>query len=281
MTARPETTRLRAVEIRYLAGVRAKNGINVIEADALIAELLKRIDAERELDASVCHSLGVLSPFRDQVDYLSKAILERVDLETINRHDLAIGTAYSFQGEERDVMLLSLVADPDAHLMSFRYLSQADVFNVSITRARDYQIVFTSFTERDVPKHGLLSRYLSQMAREPEAARPSPARVKDEFLESVATRLRQQGFRSWPTYPVAGSVVDLVVEKDARAFGIDLIGYPGELGAAIDLERCRMFARAGLSLFPLPLSSWERDADLCYEAIERHWRSVASLPARH
>ena len=69
-------------------------------------------------------------------------------------------------------------------------------------------------------------------------------------------------------------------KKEGRAFGIDIIGYSGELGAAIDLERYRMFARAGLSLFPLPWSAWERDAAVCYEAIERHWRNVAPLPSR-
>lgn len=116
------------------------------------------------------------------------------------------------------------------------------------------------------------------MARAPETTQPGEASVKDAFLEAVMSRLRQEGFRLWPTYAVAGSTVDLVAEKEGRAFGIDVIGYPGELGQAIDLERYRMFARAGLSLFPLPLSAWKRDAGVCYRAIERHWRNVAPRP---
>ncbi len=118
------------------------------------------------------------------------------------------------------------------------------------------------------------------MARAPETTQLGGAHVKDAFLEAVMSRLRQEGFHLWSTYAVAGSTVDLVVEKEGRAFGIDIIGYSGELGAAIDLERYRMFARAGLSLFPLPWSAWERDAAVCYEAIERHWRNVAPLPSR-
>ena len=35
------------------------------------------------------------------------------------------------------------------------------------------------------------------------------------------------------------------VEKNGEAFGIDLIGFPGDLAPAIDLERYRMFRRAG------------------------------------
>jgi hypothetical protein len=117
------------------------------------------------------------------------------------------------------------------------------------------------------------------MARAPESVRRGEASVKDAFLEAVMERLRHAGFHLWPTYAVAGSTVDVVVEKDGRAFGIDIIGYPGELGQAIHPERYRMFARAGLSLFPLPLSAWERDANVCYRAIERHWLNVAPRPA--
>ena len=279
MTARPETVRERAVEIRNLSGHRANNGVNTVEADALIEELMERIDSQRSIDASLCHSIGVLSPFRDQVDYLSRRILERIELDAIEKHDLLIGTAYSFQGEERDVMLLSFTLDTDSHPTSFRYLSQPDVFNVSITRARDYQIVFTSLRENDLGRHPLLGRFLSQMKRPLNAGRNTRETVKDAFLEAVMGRLQQEGFHLWPTYAVAGSTVDLVAEKDGRAFGLDLIGYPDELGAAIELERYRMFARAGLSLFPLSLSAWARDADVCVTAINEHWRNVASPPS--
>ena len=55
--------------------------------------------------------------------------------------------------------------------------------------------------------------------------------------------------------------VDLVVERNGRAFGIDLIGYPGRWVEAIELERYRMFRRAGLSLFALAFREWSRDRD--------------------
>lgn len=112
----------------------------------------------------------MLSPFRDQVDHLSRAIADRLEASDIEKHDLVVGTAYSFQGDERDVMLLSLVVDPESHPASIRYLEQPDVFNVSITRARDYQIVFTSLDAREAPAGTLLARYLSHAAFEPMSA---------------------------------------------------------------------------------------------------------------
>ena len=49
--------------------------------------------------------------------------------------------------------------------------------------------------------------------------------LRDAFLDDVTNRLRDKSFRLWPTYAVAGSMVDVVAEKDGRVFGIDLIGY--------------------------------------------------------
>ena len=64
--------------------------------------------------------------------------------------------------------------------------------------------------------------------------------------------------------------MDLVVEREGRVFGIDLIGQSGSLGTALDLERYRMLRRAGLSVFPLSLASWISNESSCIEAIERH-----------
>ena len=275
MTARPETLRERAVEIRNVSGRRDANGVNTVEADALVDELARRIEAQAALGSSLSHTIGVLSPFRDQVEHLAKIIHDRLDVAAIDKHDIVIGTAYSFQGDERDVMLLSFAVDAESHPTSLRYLSQPDVFNVSITRARNYQILFTSLAAEAAPKNSLLARYLSEMQKDPEEAAPTTADgPHDAFLEDVTARLEKHAFCVWPRYAVAGLTVDLVVEKNDKAFGIDLIGFPGDLAPAIDLERYRMFRRAGLSLFALPYSAWQKDAELCVDAIERHGRRV-------
>jgi hypothetical protein len=172
-------------------------------------------------------------------------------------------------------MLIAFVAqsfavDAESHSTSLRYLSQPDVFNVSITRARNYQILFTSLAAAAVPNNSVLARYLTEMQRAPEEAAPSDDGPHDAFLEEVTARLEERAFRVWPRYAVAGLTVDLVVEKKDKAFGIDLIGFPGDLAPAIELERYRMFRRAGLSLIALPYSAWQKDVELCINAIESH-----------
>ncbi len=287
MTRRPETARRRAVELRRTAGRRDQQGVNAVEAGALIDEIALWVERERELPADVCHSLGVLSPFRDQVEHLEQAIRGRFELGASDKHDLLIGTPCAFQGEERDVMFLSLAVDAAAHPGSFVFLNRPDVFNVAITRARNHQFVFCSLGP-DEAGSPLLRRYLEEIGSPgvepagPQPAGPQPelregpraigspvaARRQDAFLLEVKTALESRGFRTWPAYDVAGFVIDLVAGSDDRTFGIDLIGHPGPYAEAFDLERCRMLKRAGLDVFPLPYSAWQSDPAACLDALE-------------
>ena len=156
-------------------------------------------------------------------------------------------------------MLMSLALDRDAHPSSFRYLERPDVFNVAVTRARSRQHVFSSLGEPEsLPhRHGLLARYLEHV--EEVHLGPAPTPSDDPFLTEVHNRLELEGFRVWPAYPVAGMVVDLVLERDGRCSGLDLVGYPGEFAGSFELERYRLFNRAGLPLMPLAYSAWKTD----------------------
>ena len=262
MTSRPETERRRPVTVRRVTGKREANGVNAKEAEALVEELERWVDEEDAIEPPLAHSIGVLSPFREQVEHLSKRIASTLSLEQLTKHDVLVGTPYAFQGEERDVMLLSIALDERSHPAALRYLDQTDVFNVSVTRARDHQVLFVSFP----PSEGLLARYLDHAARGPKNAE-RPADPHDRFLEEVSARLKEEGFRLHPAYPVAGLTVDLLVERDGQSLGIDLVGHPGSFAPAIERERYHMLARAGLPLIPVSLYAWRRDAAASIAAI--------------
>jgi hypothetical protein len=268
MTTRPDTVARRSVFLHSVSGTRESGGPNRNEAKALVDEVRKWIDSEAPLDRDMCHSLGILSPFRAQVDYIYKLLIKNLPLETVEKHDLQIGTSHTFQGEERDIMFLSLAVDPDSHSASIRFLNKPDVFNVAITRARNAQFVFASILPDQIKKDCLLRKYLEEISQDPEAAVQSTDDHGDEFLQEVMDELQRNDFKNWPSYPVAGLTVDLVIEKGNRTLGIDLIGYPGKFAGSLDLEKYRMFQRVGLRLFPLPYSAWTRDKALCLRKIE-------------
>ncbi|MDA8017674.1 MAG: AAA domain-containing protein [Thermoanaerobaculia bacterium] len=256
----------RALELRRVDGRREESGVNRVELAALVEEVEAYVRAQAYEPDELVHSLGVLSPLRAQVDALTEALTERLTAPELARHDLRVATAYGFQGEERDVMFLSLVVDAASHPSALRYLQRPDVFNVAITRARVRQIVYTSLAQDEVPE-GLLSRYVMHVERGGDPPSASRAEPDDDFLREVRSRLELEGMRVWPEYSIAGMTVDLVAEKGGRCLGIDLIGYPGRFAGSFELERYRIFNRAGLRLMPLPYSAWRADGVGCVRAV--------------
>jgi len=118
-------------------GEKTKKGVNLIEANQILEDIKLLIKKEQNLPANACSSIGILSPFRNQVNYLIEKI-EEFDLTQIKKHKIIVGTPYSFQGEERDMMFISFTIDNKTSTSVFQYLDREDVFNVSITRLLFY-----------------------------------------------------------------------------------------------------------------------------------------------
>ena len=273
MKSRPHRAPADCLEYRRVPGKRLENGSNPVEAEALVEALLAELAEEAERPQPLRHTVGVLSPFRAQVDFISELLSQRLDQRTLELHDVRVGTPYAFQGEERDRMFLSLVLDADSHSAAFRFLDRADVFNVAVTRARSRQLVFGSLDPKEPKARALLRRFLEHLEAPPEPTEPpAPNPAADAFLNALRAPLEGRGFQLWPRYPIAGLEVDLVLEREGRCLGIDLVGHPGELAAAFTLERYRILERAGLRLFPLAWSVWRRDSEACLEAIHSAWQ---------
>ncbi|MEM7011607.1 MAG: AAA domain-containing protein [Verrucomicrobiota bacterium] len=250
---RPDPLELTAVD-----GERAANGINKAEVDAIIGTIGGIEAAEADLNAEFVHSIGIVSPFTNQAEAIQKAFLKMPNAASIlERHDVLIGTVHSFQGEERDMMLVSLALDDNAPSASYRFLDRRDIFNVMVTRARLRNHVFYSFSPDQVKPDSLLASFMNYAANIPKT--PSAAAGDENlcaFADEVAAQLRKVGAIVHIGYPLAGMIVDLVYTLDGETRGVDLIGYPGSFAAAFNLERVLILRRAGLSIVPLPYSAW-------------------------
>ncbi|OGQ89291.1 MAG: hypothetical protein A2289_02035 [Deltaproteobacteria bacterium RIFOXYA12_FULL_58_15] len=266
MTATPSRDDSDCLELRPVTGARLASGVNPAEADAVVAALMELLDAERGSADDTASSLGVLSPFRDQVDALAELVRKRLSVADLARHNIKIGTPYSFQGDERDIMLISWAIDNSAHGMTRRYLERADVFNVSITRARRRQLVFSSITPEQAGGHTLLGQYLAHIQSGRAAQRPRV--LVDPLAREVAEAAERLGCTVWPDYPLAGTTMDLVVTRNNAAMALDLIGPPGPPGHALPRERYRSLYRAGMPVVPIAWSEWRHDARPLLELID-------------
>jgi len=270
MQERPQFEDQTCLFLIHTGGIRVKSGANPVEADMVIQTLKDILATQKSWPISAKSSLGILSPFSDQVAYLTNCIVEQIPSSSIKEHRIAVGTPYNFQGEEREVMLLSLCLDDESHPSAFQYLEQKDVFNVAITRARNMQMVFHSFHKENVSVKPLLKKYLDFIENETNLPNTSTDPSKDRFLEQVGHSISKLDWKWWPNFPIAGFHVDMVVQSPNGMFGIDLIGYPGDYGDAFQLEQYRLFNRAGFTVFPLPYYSWVKAPDACIKGIQNH-----------
>lgn len=114
--------------------------INIPEADILMQELEKyitRIGEKRVKDERI--DFGIISPYKVQVRHLRQRVHSSGFLKPF-KHAITVNTIDGFQGQEKDVILLSLVRANDKGQIGF--LGNLRRINVAITRARMKLFIF-------------------------------------------------------------------------------------------------------------------------------------------
>ena len=113
-----------------------ENGSRINQAEAQIAirqlhDYIEKIGKDRILDERI--DFGVISPYKAQVQYLRQLIRRDAFFRPL-RELITIHTVDGFQGQERDVILISLVRANERGRIGF--LNDLRRMNVAITRAR-------------------------------------------------------------------------------------------------------------------------------------------------
>ena len=116
--------------------------INKAEAELTLltlAEYFTKIGKQRVLEERI--DVGIISPYRAQVQYLKK-LIKKYEFFKPYRRLISVNTVDGFQGQERDVILISLVRSNDEGQIGF--LKDLRRMNVAITRARMKLIILGS-----------------------------------------------------------------------------------------------------------------------------------------
>lgn len=103
------------------------------------------VECDRIIQYAKMHkekSIGVITPFTNQKEYISKALKEN-DLENVT-----CGTVHAFQGDEKDVILFSLAITDRTHPRTYEWLkNNKELVNVAVSRAKEQLIVLSSKKE--------------------------------------------------------------------------------------------------------------------------------------
>ena len=108
--------------------------INKAEAEVTLLALqhyFNQIGKQRLLDERI--DVGIISPYRAQVQYLRRLLMKREFFKPFRRY-ISVNTVDGFQGQERDIIVISMVRSNDDGQIGF--LRDLRRMNVAITRAR-------------------------------------------------------------------------------------------------------------------------------------------------
>ena len=137
---------VRHVKDGYREGA-SGNALNRQGADALVETLIDMCSS-KEYDGK---TMGVISLQGEaQAKLIESQLLTKlspIDLET---RRIVCGDAYAFQGDERDIMLLSMVAAPPGMIHALTSEADKRRFNVAASRAKDQVILFHTATLNDL-----------------------------------------------------------------------------------------------------------------------------------
>ena len=172
-------------------------------------------------------SLGVVTPFRQQANRIKDRIYENIPVEAIRTANVIVDTAHGFQGDERDVMILSLCAGPDMPRGSRAFLREtANLMNVSVSRAR--AVLHVVGNKKWAAQSGI--PHLESLALPPKKSPENKNMIKSPWhphespWEKVLyDALMARGVQTIPQYPALGRRLDLaLVKKEANRLKIDI-----------------------------------------------------------
>lgn len=241
--------------------------INRREAEEIVKAIVECCADERYEGKT----MGVIGLQGDAQAYLIQdMLLKRLGAEEMEKRRLICGNPYSFQGDERDVIFLSLVAAPNQRIGALAKAEDKRRFNVAASRARDQMWLFHTATLNDLSESCMRRRLLeyfenpvSQITRalgaeaeklqrlaataNRQIVRP-PSPYESWFELDVALAIAGRGYRVVPQYPVVeNKMIDLVIEGTEARLAVECDGdfWHGPEQYEKDMERQRMLERCG------------------------------------
>jgi very-short-patch-repair endonuclease len=252
------------IDIYVPHGIREKRKkVNKPEAEVIVDEIAA-LTARADMHA---RSIGVISLIgSDQSEYIRSQLSDRIGEEVMQRHSILCGDSATFQGSERDIVFLSMVADPrnKTALTMPRYEQR---FNVAVSRARDRVVLVRSVRREELKEEDLKARLIAHFENPMpgfELVGDALAVCESQFECDVMRRLLARGYRVQGQVGSLGYRIDMVVESvDRRRLAIECDGdmYHGPQHWRDDMRRQRVLERVGWRFWRCFASSFYRDPD--------------------
>lgn len=279
----------------HIVPYRVHNGqsskkLNEREADA-IAALICAAAEQPEYQVSTFGVISLLG--EEQARRIETLLRQRLSPSEYEKHRIMCGMAPQFQGDERDVVFLSMVDSSTGAPLSLRddgpNFMYKKRYNVAASRARDQMWVVYSMQPDVDLKAGDIRRRLIKHALDPLATlqefQSVEAKAESPFELDVIRRLVAKGYRVIPQWEVGRYRLDIVVDDGKRRLAIECDGdryHPLEK-LADDMARQAILERLGWTFARIRGSAFFRNPDEAMEPVfERlEMLGIAAIGATH
>ena len=239
------------------------NKVNKAEAYEVASIVASMTESKEYGDKSV----GVISLLgQEQAIFIDSILQRHLRPETYQGHSILCGNASQFQGDERNIIILSMVDTCDDPPLRIRQTEDfKKSFNVAASRAKDQLWVVHSLNPSTDLKPGDLRLRLIQHAEDPnsivKAFERASFHAESPFERLVMADLINAGYRLTPQWEVGAYRIDIVVEGTKKRIAVECDGdryHPPEK-LADDLQRQMVLERLGWRFVRLRGSEYFRD----------------------
>ncbi|MCR8897184.1 AAA domain-containing protein [Gordonia sp. GONU] len=280
--------RLPPLKSTYVAGATVTGKFatltNRAEAEAIADQVRACLD-DPQYDGK---TMGVVVlQGQGQVTAIQNALRGNISEDEWDERRFRVGTPPDFQGDERDVIFLSLVVAPDQNFQSLTRTEFEQRFNVGASRAKDQMWLFHSVTLDRLRTGDLRKSLLEHMTtRTVATTEPVPENVPNDvrdprfdslFEQRVFNEIVARGYHVNPQIPVNNRRIDLVVTGSASRLAVECDGdafhtTPEQLRE--DLEREIELRRCGWTFWRVRESEFYADR---IEAMSSLWTELDRL----
>jgi len=260
--------------------------INRPEAEAIVDKILELCKDERYAGKT----MGVIVLQGEaQAGLVEKQLLDRLGAQEMEERRIICGNPYSFQGDERDIMFLSMVAAANERIGPLTMSSDERRFNVAASRARDQMWLFHSVTRNDLSASCLRRRLLEffeetpikeiagidvnelyRQAKQTNRSIVRPPHPFDSWFEvDVALEIASRNYRLIPQFGVAGKFIDLVIEGGHARLAVECDGdeFHGAEQYEQDTQRQRILERCGWVFYRISEAAFYANKDKALEGL--------------
>ena len=258
---------------------------NRAEAHAIVSEIKEIVSNPNLKDRSI----GVVSLVGyEQASLINRMLLNELDERAVIQHRIECGDASTFQGKEKDIVFLSMVASPgQGRAVTGRTSEQR--YNVAVSRARDRCYLVRSLRKEDLSnerdlKLKLIRHFESPLPAIDRGAADLLGLCESQFEKEVFLKLTGLGYAVTPQVRSGPFRIDLVVEgeKEERlAIELDGDRWHGPDKWAEDLARQQVLERVGWRFWRCFASTWWRVPEACLGDLVNTLREIGIGPASY